>query len=94
MDFITPMQAYQQEVYLTDRQACLDNIRARFTENSDGSYDVILEINSNKFLIAIQNVADHIVSLEIIAIKGFVEITNKIIMMIKRLIEHLRYRLD
>lgn len=87
MSLITPIDVCQRKI-------SLDNVRALFTENTDGSYDVILEINSNKFLIAIQNVANQIESLEIIATKGFVEISNKIILMIKKLIEHLRYRLD
>lgn len=76
------------------KRACLDNVRAVFTENSDGSYDVVLEINSNKFLIAMHNIANQIDSLELISTKGFMEISNKIILMIKKLIEHLRYRLD
>ncbi len=87
MSLITPIDVCQKQV-------CLDNVRAVFTENEEWWYDVVLEINSNKFLIAIQNIADHIESLEIIATKGFVEMTNKIILMIKRLIEHLRYRAE
>jgi len=76
------------------KTVCLDNVYATFTENIDGSYDVILEINSNKFLITVEKIENHIERLEIIATKGFVEISNKIILMIKKLIEHLRYRLD
>ena len=87
MSLITSIDVCQQKI-------CLDNVSALFTENMDGSYDVILEINSNKFLVAIQNVANQIESLEIIATKWFVEISNKIILMIKRLIEYLQYRLD
>ncbi|MEI6773981.1 MAG: hypothetical protein WCL18_04150 [bacterium] len=87
MNLITPTDVCQ-------KRACLDNVCALFTENTDGSYEITLEINSNKFLIAMHNVANQIESLEIIAIKGFVEISNKIILMIKKLIEHLRYRLD
>lgn len=87
MNLITSLDICQKRV-------CLDNVRALFTENTDGSYDVILEINSNKFLITMQNIANQIESLEIVATKGFVEISNKIILMIKKLIEHLRYRLD
>ena len=87
MSLITPIDVCQKRV-------CLENVRAVFTENNDGSYDVVLEINSNKFLIAIHNIANQIESLEIITTKGFVEISNRIILMIKRLIEHLRYRLD
>ena len=87
MNLITPIDIYQKTI-------CLDNVRAIFTENNDWSYDVILEINSNKFLITLQNIANQIESLEIVATKWFVEISNKIILMIKKLIEHLRYRLD
>ena len=87
MSLITPIDVCQ-------KRACLDNVRAVFTENTDGSYDVVLEINSNKFLIAMHNIANQIDSLELISTKGFMEISNKIILMIKRLIEHLRYRLD
>ena len=76
------------------KTVCLDNIHATFMENADGSYDVILEINSNKFLIAVEKIANQIERLEIIATKGFVEISNRIILMIKKLIEYLRYRLD
>lgn len=79
---------------ICQQKICLDNVTALFTENGDGSYDVVLEINSNKFLIAVHNVASQIERLEIIASKWFIEISNKIILMIKRLIECLRYRLD
>jgi len=89
MDLIKKIETHQIE-----KHVYLDNVQASFTKNADGSYDVILEINSNKFLIALQHVADQIESLEIITTKWFVEISNKIVLMIKRLIEHLRYRLD
>lgn len=62
MSLITPIDVYQRKI-------CLDNIQALFTENMDGSYDVILEINSNKFLIAVHNIANQIESLEVIATK-------------------------
>ena len=54
---------------LCQRKICLDNVSALFSENTDGSYDIILEINSNKFLITINNIANQIESLEIIATK-------------------------
>jgi len=62
MSLITPIDLGQKTI-------CLDNIRAVFTENSDGCYDVTLEVNSNKFLIAIENIANHIERFEIIATK-------------------------
>lgn len=71
-----------------------DNVRAIFDRNEDDSYDVTLEINSNKFLVNIKNYWDLIENLEIIAIKWFVEFSNKLIQTIKRLIEYLRYRMD
>jgi len=94
ISLVTPLDTTQQTTSLSDRQVCLDNVHATFTENIDGSYDVILEINSNKFLISVEKIANQIERLEIIATKGFVEISNKIILIIKKLIEHLRYRLD
>jgi len=87
MSLITQMDLRQKNI-------CLDNVHAVFTDNGDGWYDVVLEINSNKFLIAMHNIANQIDSFEIITTKGFVEMTNKIILMIKKLIEHLRYRID
>lgn len=94
MSLFSPIDVYETPMDIYQREVFFDNVHALFTETVDGSYDVVLEINSNKFLIAIHNVANQIESLEIIAIKGFVEINNKIVLMIKRLIEHLRYRLD
>lgn len=87
MSLIMPIDVCQRKI-------SLDNVHATFTETTNWSYDVILEINSNKFLIALHNVANQIESLEIIATKWFIEISNKIILMLKKLIEHLRIRLD
>lgn len=71
-----------------------DNIKAIFEKNEDDSYDVILEINSNKFLINMTRSWNIIEQLEILAIKGFIDFSNKLILTIKKLIEYLRYRLD
>ena len=79
---------------ICQRKICLDNVCALFTQTNTGAYDIVLEINSNKFLIAMHNIENQIHSLEIIAIKGFIELNNTIVLMIKKIIEHLRYRLD
>jgi hypothetical protein len=71
-----------------------ENIKATFTETQDNMFDVVLEVNSNKFLISMQNIADQIEEFQIIAIKGFIELSNKIILTIKKLVEHLRYRAE
>lgn len=86
-NLITPIDICQRKV-------CLDNICALFTEKEAGMYDIILEINSNKFLIAMENIENQVNSLEIVATKGFIELNNTIILMIKKIVEHLRYRLD
>lgn len=72
----------------------VDNIKATFTGIRENFYDIILEINSNKFLINMETIADKIEQFEIIAAKGFIELSNKIVMMVKQLVEHLRYRID
>lgn len=41
-----------------------------------------------------QNIADQIEQFEIIAVKWFIELSNKIILIIKKLVEHLRYRAE
>ncbi|MFA7717554.1 MAG: hypothetical protein WC875_02470 [Candidatus Absconditabacterales bacterium] len=84
---LTPSDISQKTVWL-------ENIKATFTEQEENTYDVTLEINSNKFLISIQHIADEIQQLEIIAVKGFIELSNKIILTLKKLIEHLRYRAE
>ncbi len=84
---------YTKNIVTTTKTSYLDNIHATFTENTDGSYDVVLEINSDKFLINIGKITNNIERMEIIATKGFIELSNKIILTIKKLIEHLRYRL-
>ena len=84
---LTPTDISQRTSYLGD-------IKATFTPSGENQFDVVLEINSNKFMIAIQNIADHIEEFQIIAMKWFVELSNSIILMIKRLVEHLRYRAE
>jgi hypothetical protein len=79
---------------LSQRTSSLGNIRATFTQEGENQFGVLLEINGNKFLIAMQNIADQIEQFEIIAMKGFIELSNRIILTIKKLVEHLRYRAE
>jgi len=72
----------------------IDNIKATFVSIKENMYDIVLEINSNKFLISMENIADSIEQFEIIAVKGFIELSNRIVGIVKKLIEQLRYRLD
>jgi len=54
----------------------------------------LLEINSNKILIALQGAYDAIEQFEILAVKGFVELSVSFIKTIKKLVGHLLCRLD
>lgn len=79
---------------ISSKTICTENIKATFTPGANGTFDVVLEVNSNKFLICMQSIADQIEMFEIIAVKGFIELSNRIILTIRKLVEHLRYRAD
>jgi hypothetical protein len=55
---------------------------------------VLLEINSNKILVAFQWAVDKIEELQILAVKWFVELSKSFITTIKNLIGHLLCRMD
>lgn len=79
---------------LSQRNVYFDSVKATFSNIKDNVYDVILEINSHKFLISIENLFDEIQKFEIIAVKWFIEITNKFVSMLKVLVQQLIYRLE
>ena len=79
---------------MNQKTVCLDGIRAVVTQNSASDFEVLLEINSNKILIALQGAYDAIEQFEILAVKGFVELSKSFISTIKKLISHLLCRLD
>lgn len=54
---------------MSQRISILGNIKATFTQEGEHQFGVLLEVNSNKFLIAMQNIADQIEQFEIIAVK-------------------------
>jgi hypothetical protein len=54
---------------LSQRNVYFDSVKATFSNIKDNVYDVILEINSHKFLISIENLFDEIQKFEIIAVK-------------------------
>jgi len=69
------------------------NIKATFTETTSKIYEVILEISSHKFFINLEDFAWQIDKFEIIAVKGFIELSKKSITTIRDLVEHMYYRL-
>ena len=76
------------------RTIAVEGIRASVMQNDQGKYEVLLEINSNKMLIAMQGALDYIEQFEIIAVRGFIELSTSFIQTIKRLVWHLLCRLD
>ncbi len=68
-----------------------ENISAIFTHLWDNIHEVILEINSNKFLINFKTAMKTIENLEIIAIKGFVELSISIVKIIRKIVYKLYF---
>ena len=68
-----------------------DNIKAIFNKISDYDYEVLLEVNSNKFLIHIKTAMNKIEEFEILAIKGFVEISLSLLKILKKIVYKLYF---
>ncbi len=79
---------------LNTKSVTSGNIKASFLQWEEGNYEVLLEVNSNKMLIALEMVMDHIQEFEILAIRGFIELTTDFITTIKKLIGHLFYAVE
>lgn len=72
----------------------IEGIKASIVQQEDSKYEILLEINSNKLMIAMQGAWDMIEAFEIIAVRGFVELSTSFIQTIKKLVGHLLCRLD
>lgn len=88
-----------QASLLTTQDLCVKNVQremvnANFTELGNSAYEVALEVNSQKFMVNMVRGLDDILAFEIIAVKGFMEITTRVIDCLKRLVQHLREMLD
>jgi hypothetical protein len=71
------------------RQISLDSVHASFRPLADETYDVVLDISSHKFLISIKERAGQIESFEIVLAKTFVQLTQKIVLTLKKLVQYL-----
>ncbi len=78
---------------INQQSVCLGNIKVMFVNTFDDFYEVVLEVNSHKFFIKVSRIFDQIVEFEILAVKWFLEVSRKIVEMIKSLIDHLFCRL-
>ena len=71
-----------------------DAVKANFIAIDTEKYEVLLEVSSNKFLVNMVRDENGIQTFEIVAMKGFMEITTKIIDLLKRLVAHLWEMVD
>lgn len=86
-----------QAQLLTDsnyKTIAVEGISATILQQESNNYEILLEVNSNKMMIAMQGAIDAIEQFEIIAVKGFIELSTGFIQTIKKLIQHLLCRLD
>lgn len=68
-----------------------DYVKATFIALSDTVHEVILEINSNKFLISLKAGLQKLEHFEVIAVKGFVELGMKVIRLLKKIVSALYF---
>ena len=72
------------------RDVAWNSVKATFTEIHDSTYEVLLEVSSNKFLVnMVTDAAGVIQWFEIIAVKWFMELTKKVIDVVKKVVSHL-----
>ena len=77
------------------RDVVWDSVKASFTEIQQCNYEVLLEVSSNKFLVNMITDAAWIIQwFEIIAVKWFMELSKKVIEVVKRVIAHMREMCD
>ena len=78
----------------TSKSIAVEGISATILEQNADNYEILLEVNSNKMMIAMQGAFDAIEQFEIIAVRGFIVLTTAFIQTIKKLVQHLLCRLD
>ncbi len=72
------------------RDIVRNSVKASFTEIQQSNYEVLLEVSSNKFLVnMVTDATWAIQSFEIIAVKWFMELSKKVIEVVKNVISHL-----
>ena len=67
-----------------------DSVKASFTEINNSKYEVLLEVSSNKFLVSIVTDAAGVIDwFEVVAVKWFMELSKKVIEVVRKVIFHL-----
>ncbi len=72
------------------RYVVWNSIKASFTEIQQSNYEVLLEVSSNKFLVNMVTDAAWVIQwFEIIAVKWFMELSKKVIEVLKNVVSRL-----
>ena len=72
------------------RDIMWDSVKASFTEINNSKYEVLLEVSSNKFLVNIVTDAAGVIEwFEVVAVKWFMELSKKVIEVVRKVIFHL-----
>ena len=72
------------------RNVVWNSIKASFTEVQQSNYEVLLEVSSNKFLVNMVTDAAWVIQwFEIIAVKWFMELSKKVIEVLKNVVSRL-----
>lgn len=69
----------------------IENIKASFKKIGDCLFEVVLEINSNKFLLQISTTMNKIEEMEIVAVKGFIDVTVNVVKTVKSVVQKLYF---
>lgn len=76
-------------VACSQKEVVRNAVKANFIDQWDNRYEVVLEISSNKFLLDVVRENNTISAFEVLSVKGFTEISTKIIVLLRRLTTHL-----
>ena len=78
-----------------ERSVVWDSVKACFTEKWQSNYEVLLEVSSNKFLVNMVTDAAWVIQwFEVVAVKWFMELSKKVIEVVKKVISHMREMCD
>lgn len=86
------LRLFQPEVCLY-KKFSYENIKATFKSIETDIYEVVLELNSNRFLIVFKTAMSHIEQFEIVAVKWFVEVTMNIVRVIRKIVYKLYFEI-
>ena len=72
------------------REVMRNSIKACFRDLGQSNYEVLLEVSSNKFLVNIVTDAAWVIQwFEIVAVKWFMELSKRVIEVVKSVVSHL-----